>query len=116
MATPSISTKLPSSSTAFVFGSFLSGSDPRDIDVLILYDPSVISPADAYRGHAPFAKEIQRLAGLPVDLTLLTYGEEESSCFIEDTGAVLIEEATRKLTSHSTGPARKAAQAGEFKR
>ncbi len=116
MAIPSITTKLPSSSTAFVFGSFLSRADPRDIDVLILYDPLVFSPADAYRSHAPFVKEVQRLIGLPLDLTLLTYGEELSSGFIEDTGAVPFEAATRKLTSHSTGPARKAAQAGEFKR
>ncbi|MGJ0430758.1 nucleotidyltransferase domain-containing protein [Methylobacter sp.] len=116
MATPSITTKLPSSSAALVFGSFLHGSEPRDIDVLVLYDPSVFSPADAYRAHASFVKEVQRLVGLPVDLTLLTYGEEESSGFIEDTGAVPIEEAIEKLTSHSTGPARKAAQAGEFKR
>jgi len=97
MATPSITTKLPSSSTALVFGSFLYRSDPRDIDVLVLYDPSVFSPADAYRGHAPFVKEIQCLVGLPLDLTLLTYDEEKSSGFIEDTGAVPIEEAIRKL-------------------
>lgn len=92
MAGPSITSKLPNSSTAFIFGSFLSRSDPSDIDVLILYDPLEFKPEYAYRSHASFVGELQRLVALPVDLTLLTYEEEQSSDFIKDTRAIPFEE------------------------
>lgn len=92
MAIRSITTKLPKGSQAYVFGSYLFVGEPRDIDILILYDPYLSSPKDAYKVHREFVDEIQQLTGTPVDLTLLTYSEERNLGFISDTGAVPIAE------------------------
>lgn len=90
MEIPSITTKLPSGSQAFVFGSYLSVAQPRDIDILILYDPALHSPKDAYKLHRTFVDYVEQLVGIPVDVTLLTYAEEKSTGFIEDTHATPI--------------------------
>jgi len=90
---------MPEGSQAYVFGSFLTTDQPEDIDVLILYDPSVCPPEGAYSAHALFAKNLRQLSGLPVDLTLLTYEEERSSRFIQDTKAVPI----RKVDTNRPG-------------
>ena len=106
MATRSITTKLPSGSQAYVFGSYLFVGEPRDIDILILYDPTLSDPKAAYKVHCEFVDEIQQLTGTPVDLTLLTYSEEKNSDFIGDTGAVPITDVGGKLTRRCSGAAR----------
>src|SRR4029453_8512625 len=104
METPSFITRLPKGSQAYVFGSFLTRDQPKDVDVLILYDPSVCPPKSPYQTHALFIEEVREVYGLPVDITLLTYAEEQGSCFIHDTRAVPIADATRKLTFRSGRP------------
>ena len=90
MAIESITTKLPSGSEAFIFGSYLSVAKPHDIDILILYDPKLHAPKDAYKVHREFVNEVGKLAGIPVDLTLLTFAEEYSIGFIEASHAIPI--------------------------
>lgn len=81
---------LPEGSSAFVFGSYISGSFPRDLDLLIIYDGSICHPNEAYRAHAPFVAVLQETVGIPVDLTLLTTSEEARGRFVECSGAVPI--------------------------
>ena len=86
-------TELPEGSMAFVFGSVLRNAHPMDFDLLVVYDPSLCPPNIAYRVHAPFFGRLSQKTDLPVDMTLLTYQEEKSSCFILGTKALPIAEA-----------------------
>ena len=61
METPSITTVLPEGSLAFVFGSFLRSDAPSDLDVLLLYDPEICDPKEAYCAHTPFVDAASRL-------------------------------------------------------
>lgn len=88
MVIPNIDTKLPDGSTAFVFGSFLYRTRPSDFDLLILYDSETCPSRDAYRIHEPFLTEAWRTLGTPIDVTLLTYEEEQSIHFVESSGAI----------------------------
>ena len=78
---------------AFVFGSFLRSAHPKDLDLLVIYDPSQCPPNIAYRAHAPISARLGEKMGVPVDMTLLTYREEQSSRFIAESGALPIVEA-----------------------
>ena len=86
---------LPKSSVPYVFGSFLSSSSPRDIDILIVYDPAICNPAQAYDLHLEFADNLERAVGLPVHLTLLAMEEERGCGFIADARAVPLETVDR---------------------
>ena len=88
METRSTTIALPESSTAFIFGSFLTAAEPADLDVLVLYDPVTCDPRDAYDAHSNFLDAVRRLVTIPVDLTLLTYMEAHGCRFLEETGWV----------------------------
>jgi hypothetical protein len=90
MAIPSITTNLPEGSVAYIFGSYLTCDNPRDLDVLVVYDATLCAPRTAYKAHRDFLCRLRNLSRLPVDSTLLTKAEERESGFIEDTGAVLL--------------------------
>lgn len=91
MEIPFIGTDLPRGSIAFVFGSVLWSSRPRDFDLLIVYNPSICPSDRAYTEHRRFSTGIEQKMGLRVDMTLLTYDEEKHSSFIQRTGAVPVE-------------------------
>ena len=82
---------LPEKSTAFIFGSYLTSTVPRDIDLLIIYDRAVCPPSDAYRAHSHFLANLREIIGVPIDLTLLTSTEADRTQFIERSNAVAIE-------------------------
>jgi predicted nucleotidyltransferase len=104
MENQSFITKLPEKSTAYVFGSFLYKESPNDIDILILYDPVICAPEKAYLIHNLFIENIKNLFGLPVDITLLTYMEEQRAGFIEKAQAVPIDEVICKMGRATTKP------------
>ena len=83
-----ITTSLPKSSSAYIFGSFLKSASPNDVDVLVVYDPQFCAPAQAYELHSSFVNRLKEVTGIPVHVTLLTAGEERGCNFINDTGAV----------------------------
>lgn len=92
--------KLPKGSTAYVFGSFLSSNNPRDLDILLLYDPRQCPPIDAYKSHKEFISYLQDRSGLKVDATLLTYREQKEVDFIYKSKAIEISKCA-ELTSCS---------------
>jgi predicted nucleotidyltransferase len=87
-----LTTMLPSSSRAYVFGSFLRDTVPRDLDLLIVYDKLFCLPSRAYSLHEVFVAKLQQELQLKVDLTLLTKEEELSSQFAQKTRAVAFHE------------------------
>lgn len=87
----SITTSLPKSSLAYLFGSFLNSASPNDVDVLIVYDPQFCAPADAYELHSSFVNRLQEITGIAVHVTLLTIDEERECNFINDASAVRLD-------------------------
>ena len=93
MEIQSIPTELPKGMDIFVFGSSLWRKHPKDVDVLVVYDPKICPPENA---HSSIAESIRSLAvalGRPVHMTLLTQQEERGCAFKLDTGCVRLEEA-----------------------
>jgi hypothetical protein len=93
----SIITSLPESSLAYIFGSFLNSASPNDVDVLIVYDPLFCAPAHAYELHTSFVNRLQEITGIAVHVTLLTTDEERESNFINDTGAVRLDQIDSRV-------------------
>lgn len=61
---------------------------PADCDVLVIYDPTVCAPVDAYELHEPFFSDLAKMVGLNVHPTLLTIEEEKGCDFIQTAGAI----------------------------
>jgi predicted nucleotidyltransferase len=89
----SIIRKLPRGTEIYVFGSCLWRKDPKDVDVLIVYDPDVCQPERAHESVADAINALKKALGRPVHLTLLTRQEEEGCAFKIDTGCVSLEAA-----------------------
>ena len=81
-----------------VFGSFLTSDAPSDLDVLLLYDPEICDPKEAYCAHATFVDVASRLVEIPLDITLLTHMEAHGCCFIELEGCVPFRDVEDRLT------------------
>ena len=105
MVSPSTFTELPEGSKAFVFGSVLRDARPKDFDLLVVYDQSLCPPNSAYRLHSSFLRSLEQQMGLTVDMTLLTYREEERSGFITRANAWPISKALIEIPPREFGPA-----------
>lgn len=75
--------ELPKGSSAYVFGSALSSSQPRDLDILVVYDSKICSPSKAYAYHEPFLNQLTEMCKVPLDVTLLSNSEEHEVGFIK---------------------------------
>src|SRR4051794_1920263 len=73
-----------------VFGSALRSSDPEDVDLLVVYDPSVVAPRDASRLREAVISILGPLTGPPIQIVLLTCEEQQSTRFAESEGADLL--------------------------
>ena len=73
----------------YVFGSALnSRSGARDLDVLLVYDKSIVASSRVYAAISPLLRRLQDLAKLPVDPIVLSQEEERAERFIELVGAI----------------------------
>lgn len=77
----------------YVFGSWLSSERPNDLDVLITYDSSLCSPAEAIEYSDEVAQAIEQFSGLPVDLVRLSLEEANETDFVRREGCVAIDQA-----------------------
>lgn len=82
-----ITSALPKNSIAFIFGSILTNSQPRDVDIIILYDPAYCSPSEAYDKHHEFKEALRNYFRLPIHITYLTFDEEKNAKLIDLSGA-----------------------------
>jgi hypothetical protein len=92
----SIIISLPRGSIAYAFGSWASNGDGQDADILIVYDPTVCDPSNAYAYHAGFVSQIESQIRLPIDLTLLTKAEEAQVGFVVHEGCVPLDAALKR--------------------
>jgi predicted nucleotidyltransferase len=74
----------------YLFGSFLKSNKPNDIDILILYDNSLDSNLSIVLGLKKVLKEkAESIFSIPLDITLLSYMENDEVNFIETEKAIL---------------------------
>jgi hypothetical protein len=78
----------PAGTSIYIFGSALHSETPRDLDVLVVYDPAQISPAAVYERMQPTFLELQARTGLSVHPTLLTMTEMFETRFSEQSGCI----------------------------
>lgn len=82
----------------------LTSDFPNDLDILVVYDPFVCPPQDAYSFHRETVLDLKDYYRLPVHVTLLTSSEESGTEFIKRTGAIDFMVAVRWLPHLSAGP------------
>jgi predicted nucleotidyltransferase len=73
-----------------LFGSTLTVSDPKDLDLLVTYDPGVTPPEKAVELRGVLELACGDLIEGEVDCVLLTEAEERESKFAEREGAVAL--------------------------
>lgn len=101
MATPSIATSLASDLAALaatgalrgvsevhLFGSALVRASPRDVDLLVIWDPVVLSSQEAAQLRRVIRAGVE--AELPLDITLLTDSERRSVGFPQHSRVMLL--------------------------
>jgi hypothetical protein len=93
MEIQSITSKLPNGAEIYVFGSSLWRQHPNDVDVLVVYDPTICPPENAHSSVAESIRSLADALGRPIHMTLLTRQEERGCAFKLDTGCVRLEEA-----------------------
>ena len=80
----------------YIFGSALQTTSPRDLDLLLVIDESIVPVHQAYLRSRPMVELLQGMIGLPVDLTVLTKQEERTSCFAAEVHALRVFERSRE--------------------
>jgi predicted nucleotidyltransferase len=68
----------------YVFGSWLRGQNPRDLDLLLVYDPVKCNNQQITDLRRSLSEASPRLTGLPAHITALTIEEERELSFIRN--------------------------------
>ena len=74
----------------FLFGSALRESDPRDVDLLVVYDPQAMPPARAAGLRQIVVRACAEAIVRPLDVVLLTGEEARDTRFADREHAKLI--------------------------
>ena len=72
-----------------LFGSAVDTAKPRDVDLLVVYDPEVTTPLIASQEIRPsLRKAVSPLIDVPTDITLMTPTERREPGFPWDAGSL----------------------------
>lgn len=94
---PYITTNKPDGCAIYVFGSAVRSQCACDLDILVVYDKSVV-PASKVRALCQQSiSALEKLIRLPVDITFLNQDEESEHQFINTAKAVLLENEIAQL-------------------
>lgn len=83
-----ILSEVPSSSEIYVFGSVLRSSQPNDLDILVIYDSKIYPKANIYNACKRISMILSEAFNLDVDLTVLSYSENDRMNFIKEVKAI----------------------------
>lgn len=75
---------LPDGVQVFLFGSACYRNNPNDIDMLFVYDSSLIPPKSAYPAFRPIITEIEKMVGISVRSVVLSQDEARETGFIDE--------------------------------
>ncbi|AKN31870.1 DNA polymerase III subunit beta [Clostridium carboxidivorans P7] len=82
-----ILSEVPSSTEIYVFGSVLRSLQPNDLDILVIYDSKVYPKANIYDACKRISEVLYEAFNLPIDLTVLSYSENDAMNFIKEVKA-----------------------------
>ena len=74
----------------YLFGSALVSLYPRDLDLLVVYDPHTCGLSDALAARASISLAAQERLGALADISLLSKREAAESNFVEEEGCQLV--------------------------
>ena len=77
--------------SVYLFGSWLHSDNPKDIDVLIVYNPTICPPSKIQAMTRPFLEQLRRIFNLEVDTVYLTEKEEKDINFIKTERCISID-------------------------
>jgi predicted nucleotidyltransferase len=80
--------EIPNWAEVFVFGSASNSGNPKDLDLLVVYDPAECPPSQARDKAEVLALELARDLKLQPHVVVLTKSEEEEVRFIQSEGCV----------------------------
>jgi len=75
---------LPDGVQVFLFGSVCYRDHPNDIDMLFVYDASLLPPRSAYGAFRPLMAEIEAMVDIPIRSVVLSQDEARESGFVEE--------------------------------
>jgi hypothetical protein len=85
-----IHTELPDCCCLYLFGSAVESKNPRDLDVLIVYDEAFTSPSTSYYQFSSLVQALPISKHYPIHLTLLTVQEAQDTDFVSKSQAIRI--------------------------
>jgi hypothetical protein len=74
----------------YVFGSAIRSCSPRDVDLVVVYNPSSVEVDDVLAYRRCLQRDCYAEFGLPLDVCLLTEQEAQNNPFLAEEGAVLV--------------------------
>jgi hypothetical protein len=72
----------------YVFGSSLNSSNPRDLDLIFIYDSSWLRTDIAYKNLNPIIINLEKVLPIPIHYVLLSLTEEHRMGFIHKVQAI----------------------------
>lgn len=79
---------VPRGATIYLFGSACYLKNPEDVDILVVYDPSLIPPEKAYSCIRPISVAAERVTNRNIHLTVLTNKEAADTGIIDAVEAI----------------------------
>jgi predicted nucleotidyltransferase len=80
--------EVPNSTEVYVFGSILKSPEPNDLDILVVYNSNIYPKATIYKACEKLKSSLTKIFKLNVDLTVLSYSENNELKFSEEVKAV----------------------------
>lgn len=80
--------EVPKNTDIYVFGSVLRELNPNDLDILVIYDSKVYPKANIYNASKRLSEVLIETFKLDVDLTVLSYSENDKEDFIKEVSAI----------------------------
>lgn len=74
---------LPEGVDVYLFGSARDHGQPNDIDMLFIYDSTVVPCDNAYHVFLPLVRAVQNKLGIPVHAVVLSAEEARNTRFID---------------------------------
>ena len=79
---PSVGVVKGTGTEVWLFGSAYSEFEPRDIDILLIFDKTLHSHADAIRMRQRLAEAVAKEAGRQADILLLSQNEAKETAIL----------------------------------
>lgn len=82
--------KVPDKIDIFIFGSYLNSENPKDVDLIVIYDSNIYTGNSIFDNCLNLINQIKEKCGLPVDVTYLSINEEIETRFLKIVNAMPI--------------------------